>query len=207
MHRSRMKPQTPPRLAITREISPAIERCELTHLERVPIDLSRARAQHETYEATLRTLGYEVHRLPAGDEMPDCVFIEDTAVVLDELAVIMRPGAESRRAETAAVAAAVRRYRPVATVLDPGTIDGGDVLRLGRRLIVGVGYRSNASGVKQLRAIVGSQDYTVEGAPFTGCLHFKSAASIVADDLVLINPAWVDARLFEPLRTIEIDPS
>jgi dimethylargininase len=139
--------------------------------------------------------------------MPDSVFIEDTAIVLDELAVITRPGAESRRVETAAVAAAVRSYRPVAAILAPGTLDGGDVLLAGRRLFVGVGYRSNEAGTNQLRAIVSSQGYTVDAVPFTGCLHLKSAASLVADDLVLINPAWVEAARFHPLRTIEIDPS
>ncbi len=194
-------------LALTRDISPAIEHCELTHLERTTIDLARARAEHNEYESALRTLGYEVRRLPAGPDMPDSVFIEDTAVVLDELAVIMRPGAESRRVETAVVADAVRTYRPVAAILAPGTLDGGDVLRIGQRLFVGSGYRSNDVGIKQLRSIVGSQGYSVEAVPFQGCLHLKSAASLVADDLVLINPAWVDAERFQPLRTIDVDPS
>ena len=194
-------------LALTRDISPAIERCELTHLERTTIDLTRARAEHNAYEAALRALGCQVDRLPAGPDMPDSVFIEDTAIVLDELAVITRPGAESRRKETAVVADAVRQHRPVAAILAPGTLDGGDVLRIGRRLFVGVGYRSNESGIKQLRAIVASQGYTVESVEFEGCLHLKSAASLVADDLVLINPRWVDARRFHPLRTIDIDPA
>ena len=194
-------------LAITRDISPAIEQCELTHLERTSIDLSRARAQHEAYERVLRELGCDVQRLPSSDTMPDSVFIEDTAVVLDELAVITRPGAESRRGETAGVAHALRSYRPVAAILPPGTLDGGDVLRIGRRLLVGVGYRSNEAGIRQLRAIVSSEGYTVDAVPFSGCLHLKSAASLVADELVLINPAWVDASHFQPMRTIDIDPS
>jgi dimethylargininase len=194
-------------LAITRDISPTIERCELTHLERTTIDLTRARAEHAQYEAALRDLGCEVVRLPAGDDMPDSVFIEDAAVVLDELAVITRPGAESRRVETAAVAAAVRSHRPVAAILAPGTLDGGDVLRIGRRLLVGAGYRSNDAGIAQLRSIVASQGYTVEAVRFTGCLHLKSAVSLVADDLALINPAWVDAGLFAPLRVLEVDPA
>src|ERR1044071_5928262 len=138
-----MNPLPPRRLAIRRDISSAIENCELTHLERTTIDLARARAQHEQYEETLRELGCEIQRLPATDEMPDSVFIEDTALVLDELAVITRPGAESRRVETTAVAEAVRVHRPVAAVLAPGTLDGGDIVKLGRRLLIGVGYRSN----------------------------------------------------------------
>jgi len=195
------------RLALTRDVSPAIEHCELTHLERTTIDVRRARAEHNEYEAALRTLGCEVRRLPAGPDMPDSVFIEDTAVVLDELAVITRPGAKSRRVETAAVAEAVRPYRPIAAVLAPGTLDGGDVLRIGRRLLVGRGYRSNDAGIKQLGSIVASQGYSVEAVEFQGCLHLKTAASLVADDLVLINPVWVDAQRFEPLRTIDVDPT
>jgi dimethylargininase len=202
-----MPAQSRHRLALTREISPAIEHCELTHLERTSIDLSRARAEHNEYESALRSLGYEVQRLPAGPDMPDSVFIEDAAIVLDELAVITRPGAESRRVETAGVAEAVRSYRPVAAVLAPGTLDGGDVLRIDRTLFVGVGYRSNEAGAKQLRSLIGSQGYAVEAVRFQGCLHLKSAASLVADDLVLINPEWVDASLFDPLRTIDVDPA
>jgi len=131
---------TPRLLAITRDISPAIEQCELTHLERTAIDVTRARAEHEVYESVLRDLGCQVQRLPAGPDMADSVFIEDAALVLDELAVITRPGAASRRAETAAVAEAVRRHRPVAAILAPGTLDGGDVVRIGKRLFVGGGY-------------------------------------------------------------------
>ena len=202
-----MSSQPKRRLAFTRDISPAIEHCELTHLERTTINLARARAEHNEYEAALRALGFEVRRLTSGPDMPDSVFIEDAAVVLDELAVIMRPGAESRRVETAAVAEAVRSYRPVAAILAPGTLDGGDVLRIGKRLFVGGGYRSNDVGIKQLGAIVGSQGYTVEAVPFQGCLHLKSAATLVADDLALINPEWVDADRFQPLRTIDVDPS
>ena len=194
-------------LAITRDISPAIERCELTYVAREPIDLARARAQCDAYEARLRELGCRVQRLSAGPEMPDSVFIEDTAVVLEELAVIARPGATSRRPETAAVAEVVRAHRPIAAILAPGTLDGGDVLRIGRRLFVGTGYRSNDAGIAQLGSIVASQGYSVEPVSFRGCLHLKTAASLVADDLVLLNPAWVDTSRFHPLRTLEVDPT
>ena len=140
--------------------------------------------------------------------MPDSVFIEDAAVVLDELAVIMRPGAESRRVETAAVAEAVRTYRPVAAILAPGTIDGGDVLRIDRKLFVGSGYRSNEAGIKQLGSIVGSQGYSVE----VGVVRGLSAPQVRGRRSsrtmsCSINPAWVDAAVFQPLRTIDIDPA
>jgi dimethylargininase len=192
-------------LALTRDISPAIEQCELTHLERARIDVARARAEHAEYEEALRALGCHVQRLAARATMPDSVFIEDTAVVLDELAVITRPGAPSRRPETAAVSTALRPHRPIAAILAPGTLDGGDVLRIGHRLLVGSGRRSNDHGLAQLRSIVASQGYSVEAVPIEGCLHLKSAATLVSDDLVLFNPDWVGAERFEPLRTLAID--
>src|ERR1051326_4023584 len=114
-------------LAMTREVSPSFDRCELTHLGRTPIDVDRARAQHDAYENALEDAGYIIERLPSTAAMPDSVFIEDAAIVFDEVAVVTRPGAASRRAETEAVAGALARYRPVATIAAPGTIDGGDV--------------------------------------------------------------------------------
>src|SRR6478609_4203913 len=184
-----MPSQPTQRLALTRDIPPAIEDCELTHLERTTIDLARARAEHNEYEAALRALGFEVKRLPAGPDMPDSVFIEDTAIVLDELAVIMRPGAESRRVETTAVAEAVRTYRPVAAILAPGTIDGGDVLRIGHRLFVGCGYRSNDAGIKQLGSIVGSQGYSVEAVTIDVDPSEPYAANALLIDGTVVYPA------------------
>src|SRR5437764_332270 len=103
--------------AITRDVSPAFASCELTHLARVPIDVDVARAQHDAYENALEDAGYRIDRLSRApnDVMPDSVFVEDAAIVFDELAVVMRPGAASRRAETAAVAEALARYRTLCT--------------------------------------------------------------------------------------------
>ena len=193
--------------ALTREISPAITRCELTHLAREPIDLVRARAEHAAYEAALRSLGYDVERLPAGHDQPDSVFIEDTAVVLDELAVITRPGASSRRSETSAVADALRRYRDVEEMRAPATLDGGDVIRAGRRLLIGVGRRTNAAGATALEALCAPHGYEVLRVVFHHCLHLKTAATLVAEDLVLVNPAWVDVACFAPLRTLAVHPA
>lgn len=195
------------RYAITRDISSAIERCELTHVDRVAIDVARARRQHEAYERCLAELGCTVVRLPADDEMPDSVFIEDAAVVFDEVAVITRPGAESRRRETAAVAEALAAYRPVATLAAPATLDGGDVLRMGRRVFVGASARSNAAGIEGLRAILAPYGYTVEAVEMRGCLHLKTAVTGVADDAVLLHEAWIDAAPFAAYRRIAIDPT
>jgi dimethylargininase len=194
-------------LALTREISPAIAQCELTHLERVPIDLDIARQQHESYERALSDLGCSVHRLAASDDMPDSVFIEDTAVVFDELAIETRPGAASRRLETVAVGTALTRHRSVHRIETPATLDGGDVLVVGRQVFVGVSGRTNAEGVAQMRRILAAFGYTVEAIDVRGCLHLKSAVSALDEDTVLLNPTWVDASRFRDFDTIEIDPS
>src|SRR5262245_10304548 len=148
-------------IAITRDISAAIDRCELTHLARVPIDVACARLQHADYERCLADLGCVIERLPASDAMPDSVFVEDTAIVFDELAVMARPGAASRRVETAAVADALGRLRTLRVVEPPATLDGGDVLVAGGRVFVGVSARTNAAGLEQLRAVLEPYGYTV----------------------------------------------
>ncbi len=192
-------------VALTRAVSPAIVRCELTHLQRTPIDVDRARTQHEAYEHALVSLGCRVERLPMEADLPDSVFVEDTAVVVDELAVITRPGAPSRRAETASTKAALSRLRPVVEIDEPGTLDGGDVLRVGRRLWVGATSRSDPAGIAALREALAGHGYSVEPTPVGGCLHLKTAVSQVAEDTVLLNPAWVDRAAFSPLRCLEVD--
>ena len=196
-------------LALTREITPSFAEGERTYVERETIDLDRARAQLDAYESALRILGCTVERLAAEPDMADAPFIEDTAVVLDELAIITRPGAESRRRETARVADALRFHRPTAALLAPAMLDGGDVLRMGRTLYVGQSTdgngRTNAEGLRQLQALVGSQNYRVQSTPFSGCLHLKTAVTQVADDAVVLNPRWVSPKAFRGLRIIEVD--
>jgi len=193
--------------AITRKVSPTITRCELTHLQRELIDVSRALAQHEAYEQALADLGCRVVSLAAEPGLPDSVFIEDTAVVLDQLAVVMRPGAASRRAETPAVARVLAEYRPIATIEAPGTLDGGDVLRVGRRVFVGLSVRSNREGIEQLRTLLSPHGYEVEALLVTGCLHLKSAVTQVASEVILLNPEWVNPAAFDRYKRIELDPS
>jgi dimethylargininase len=194
-------------VGLTRAISPALGQCELTHVERVAIDLERARAQHWAYERALEGLGVEVRQLSAGAAMADSVFIEDTAVVVEEVAVITRPGAESRRGETAAVAAALAAYRPVARVEAPGTVDGGDVLVAGKRVFVGRSSRTNEEGIRQLGRILGERGYRVEGVEVRGCLHLKSAATEVGEGLLLVNEAWIPPTAFAGLERVAVDPS
>lgn len=191
--------------AITRAVSSGIARCELTHLARQAIDVDRVRRQHDAYEQRLIAAGYAVTRLAADGDMPDSVFIEDIAVVFDELAIVTRPGAVSRRAETAAVADALLPLRPLHTVDPPGTIDGGDVLTIGRRVFVGESRRTNAAAIAQMRAILAPHGYTVTGVAVRGCLHLKSAVTAIADDLLLINRDWVASEAFQSYRWLEVD--
>jgi dimethylargininase len=185
-------------------VSPAITRCELVHLERRPIDVELARAQHRSYEAALRGEGCRVRTLPAEVDLPDSVFVEDTAVVFDELAVVTRPGAESRRPETATVAAVLAEYRPLVTIAAPGTMDGGDVLVIGRTVFVGATDRTNRAAIDQLCAALAAHGYRVEAVPVRGCLHLKSAATLVAPDTVLCNPRWVASKTFAGVRVLEV---
>ncbi len=185
-------------------MSPALDACELTHLERQPIDHARAALEHAAYEDALRALGATVVRIPPAPELPDSVFIEDAAIVLDEVAVITRPGAASRRAETAAVAEALRTYRPLAHITAPATLDGGDVLRVGRTLYVGRSSRTNAAGLEQLTELLSPWGYRVTAVPVSGCLHLKSAVTEVADGLLLANPCWVAPAAFAPHEVLPV---
>jgi dimethylargininase len=195
-------------LAITRAVSSSLARCELTHLARSPIDIEAARRQHHAYEQALVSLGVQILRPPGpdlADELPDAVFVEDTAVVLDEVAVVTRPGAPSRRAETAAIASILRRYRPIVEIHAPGTLDGGDVLRLGRTLYVGNSSRTNAEGIRQLRAAVEPWKYQVRPVEVKGCLHLKSAVTTVGENLLLTNSRWLGNEHFGGAQRIEVD--
>lgn len=194
-------------VALTRPVSPAFAECELTHLTREPIDVGLARRQHAAYEALLAELGCEVEHLREEPALPDSVFVEDAAVVVDEVAVITRPGAESRRGETKSVAAALARHRPLAQIEAPATLDGGDVLRMGRRLFVGLSARTNRDGVEQLATLLAPHGYEVEGVPLDDCLHLKTAVTEVADGTVIINAAWIDRATFAAYEQIEVDPN
>ena len=181
--------------------------CELTHLARVPIDLDRARAQHRDYEQALADAGCRVERLPAGPDMPDAVFVEDIAVVFDELAIITRPGAESRRVEVPAIAAALEPHRTLSFIEPPGTLDGGDVLVAGRRVYVGVSSRTNRQAIAMMHRALAPHRYTVCAVEVHGCLHLKSAVTSVADDTLLVNPRWIARDALGGFDLVEIDPS
>lgn len=194
------------RVAITRAVSRALDHCELSHLERRPIDVDLARAQHARYEQALRDAGCEVRQLPEQAALPDSVFVEDAAIVLDEVAILTRPGAASRRGEVDSVAEALAPYRTLSRIDAPATLDGGDVLRLGRTLHVGASSRSNPDGIAQLAGLVSPFGYRVEAVPLQGCLHLKSAVTQITDDLILVNPEWIDPACFQGYFWRGVDP-
>ncbi len=194
-------------IAITRKVSPRFNECELTHIERIPIDLDVARAQHDEYVGALKRVGCEVVELPEEPNLPDSVFVEDTAFILPEVAVITRPGADSRKPETESIARALSPYRPLLRVTAPATLDGGDVLTLDKTIYVGLSTRSNKHAVEQLDALLGKFGYRVMGIELNGCLHLKSAVTRVDDATLLVNKNWVDVSPFDGFDLIEVDAS
>jgi dimethylargininase len=194
-------------IAFTRDVPESIVRCELTHLSRAAIDLGRARREHLAFEAALAELGYEVRRLPTREDLPDSVFVEDTAIVLDGIAVLARPGAASRRPEVDAMRDALRPLRTLAEIEPPGTLDGGDVLVLGPELVVGLSGRTSAVGAEQLARHVESLGCVVRMVPVRASLHLKSAVTRVGEETLLVNPQWIDPAAFRQWRLVECDPA
>jgi dimethylargininase len=192
-------------IAITRELNTAIGRCELTFLRRASIDIALAQQQHQHYQSVLSSIGCEIVVVPTEPGLADSVFIEDTAIVLDEIAVLLRPGAASRRPEVAGVEAVLQQYRTLASIQSPGTLDGGDLLRIGNVIFAGLSTRSNQSGIEQLRDIVMDYGFAVKTVETTKCLHLKSAVSEVAPGALLINPDWINGSAFGDYELIEVD--
>jgi len=193
--------------AITRAVSPAIVHCELSFISRQPISLEVARAQHHAYEQLLEKLGAHVISLPAEPALPDSMFVEDPAIVLDELAIILPLGTESRRPEAASLAAALGKFRPLAHVQLPGMLEGGDVLRIDRTLYVGLTKRSNPEGIRQLAEILAPHKYQVVPVHVSGCLHLKSAVTFLGRQTLLANRDWFDPTPLSAFQYIDVDPS
>jgi dimethylargininase len=194
-------------MAVTRQVSRSIGSCELTFLARTSIDVERARLQHEEYEAALKRRGLAVLSLPEAPDLPDSVFVEDTALVLDECAILMRCAAASRAPEIELMSGVLHPYRQVLRLEPPAHMDGGDILRIGRRVFVGVSRRTDLVAIEQLRARLKPFDYEVQAVPVTGCLHLKSAVTQVHEQTLLLNPHWVSSKAFGDVKTIETDAS
>jgi dimethylargininase len=191
-------------VAITRSPGPELAWCELTHLERLPIDIGRARAQHQAYQDALRGTGIQLVELPADPALPDGVFVEDTAVVLDELAIIASPAPASRRDECLAIEAALRPFRSLLRLPGGAYLEGGDVVRLGRTLYVGQGARTGEAGLQALDAVVRQRGYAVVPVRLAGCLHLKSACCALDMGTLLVNRAWLEAGALLGVRLVDV---
>jgi dimethylargininase len=193
--------------AITRAVSPAFANCELSFINRQPIDLAVAQRQHRNYEKTLEQLGAKVISLPAEPDLPDSMFVEDPAFVVHELAVIMLLGTPSRRPEAESLARALAPYRKLAYIIAPATMEGGDLLRIGKRIYAGLSRRTNEEGIRQLTALLAPYDYEIIPVPVTGCLHLKSAVTSLGNDTLLANRAWFQNDPFAGYTWIDVSPS
>jgi dimethylargininase len=188
--------------ALVRPPTRSLAECQLLHLPRQSLDLDQAVRQHAGYVSTLVSEGVTVTRLPAVPDLPDAVFVEDTVVILDEVAIICRPGAVSRLKETSHIAAEVAQLRRIAEIDASGTLEGGDVLRVGRTIFVGRSTRTNAEGIRQLKAIVSPYGYQVKEVAVTGCLHLKTAITSPGKHLMIANPNWIDLSAFHAFEII-----
>ena len=187
--------------AVVREVSSSINDCELSFHSRQAIDVARAMAQHQAYQDCLTELGVRIIALPAEPALPDAVFVEDPAMVVDEVAIITNMGAASRRPEAIRLAEVLSRYRPLKYCAEPATLDGGDVLRIGRSIFVGLSGRTNQEGINQLENFLKPYGYYVRAVEVRGCLHLKSACSYVGHHTILVNRSWIDA---DPLSEFDL---
>jgi dimethylargininase len=190
--------------AFTRAVSPRISECELTFIDRQPINFERAVQQHQQYEEMLRSLGVGVLQIPADDQCPDSCFLEDTALVLDEIAVLTRPGSDARRAEVTGVAPAIRKHREIVQIEAPATLEGGDVLRIGRDLFVGVTTRTTSEGIEALRKHVEPFGYRVLPVVVPGALHLKSVCTALDEGTILADATRVDLSPLSKYEVIQV---
>jgi dimethylargininase len=190
--------------ALTRAVSPTLGSCELTWVTRQPIDIELAVAQHREYERCLAELGVRVISLPAEPDLPDATFVEDPLVVVDELAIVTRMGAVSRREEGESLAAAISAFRPVRRLREPATLEGGDVMRIGRDVFVGLSQRTNRAGIEQLQAELKPFGYRVHPVEVRGCLHLKSACCALGDGRILVNSEWIDVAALQGFHLVEV---
>jgi dimethylargininase len=192
--------------ALTREPSSSLAAGERAFRDREPIDLGEARRQHRAYRESLARCGAAVVTLPPLDHLPDAVFVEDVAIVLDEVAILMPMGVDSRRPEPLEIAAEIARWREVVPLPEGALAEGGDVVRLGRTLYAGRTGRTDDAGIEGLAAAVRPHGYRVVAVDVRGCLHLKSACTALDDETILHNSAWVDAAVFGAVRAIEVAP-
>lgn len=197
----------PERVALVRPPSRRLAGGLVTHIDRRPVDAALAARQHAAYVAAIEAAGWTVRALPAADDLPDAVFVEDTVVVCDRLAVLGRSGAPSRRPETASMAAALAGLGlEIARIEGEGTLDGGDVLQVGTTVYAGRSGRTNEDACCQLARLLGARGRHVVPVALRGCLHLKSAMTALPDGSLIGIPEHVDTSALPGLR-VAVEPS
>jgi len=191
---------------VTHVVSPALQECELTFIESEPIKIEKAGEEHHHYCKMLEECGATVITLEENRALPDSVFVEDPIIVFDEVAVLSSMGAASRRKECTTLETFFRKYRDVKQISLPALIEGGDILKIGRRIYVGLSARTNNEGIKALRDIIEPLGYEVIPVRVSGCLHLKTGCTALDDNSILINPDWIETAPFQGFRIIETLP-
>lgn len=185
-------------------MSRSLAACELTWLEREEIDIDLAIAQHHDYERALTQMGARVISLPEQPHLPDAVFVEDPLLVFDEIAIVARPGAKSRREEGESLAAAIAPFRKVHRMAEPATLEGGDVMQIGRDIFVGLSSRTNTAGLDEMTDVLGPFGYKVHAVDVRGCLHLKSACCSLGEGKILANRSWLDAGALRACEIVDV---
>jgi len=193
-----------PLIALVRPPTASIEAGLRTHIGRSSIDFARAQEQHINYVSALRDAGAQIVALSEAEHLPDAVFIEDTALVLDSLAVMAHSAAQSRRAEAPTVAGALSNYCCLAHLPEGACFDGGDALVIDRTVYLGLTQRTNQPAIDFLKRLLRQYYYETVPVPVTGCLHLKSAVTSLGGNLLLINPQWVPREAFAKHQQIDV---
>lgn len=191
---------------VTHQPSPGMQECELTFLENQRIDLELAASQHVEYRKMLESCGARVITLTDNLDLPDSVFVEDPIIVFDEVAVLTSMGVESRRRESAALESYFKHHREIERIKLPARIEGGDVLKIGRRIYVGESPRTNGEGIRSLARILEPYGYRIIPVQVNGCLHLKTGCTALDEQTLILNPAWVDPSQFAGYRIVETPP-
>lgn len=184
--------------------SPRLAECQLSYVDRMPIDLSLARQQHGTYVQALIKLGVEVDILHINPHCPDGVFVEDPVIILDETAIITSMGNPERRAEIPAIKEYISGHRQIQEIRLPAKLEGGDVLQIGRKIFIGLSSRTNLAGMEALKIITQQYGYEIILVRVTGCLHLKTAVTALDEERLLINPSWLDTTPFRDFQLVVV---
>ncbi len=201
---SKIDLRTNEKLAIVRAPASALASGERSFIEREPIQFETALQQHANYAAVLSGLGLRLLHLPAMEDFPDSVFVEDTAIILDEFAILARMGTESRSLEVHGITPILSIYREVMHLEAPASLEGGDVIVSGKKVLIGISRRSNVSGVQRVEQLTKPLGYKVTPVSVHGCLHLKTACTLLPDGRLLLNPRWVDSSALAEFSTLEI---